>query len=503
MARKVDNNDNIQDDFLYSESEISQIADELGTEIEYDPNVYYGEQEEELIEEDNDEEEEFYEIDPQEANPQYEAIEYESVDYDEEEYEEEEEDKYEELVIPEPVQPQPKPKKKKVKPKAPSQVKKQQQRKAKRPTIDLTKKPETLAEFEALEAYKKSPEYKEHLAEQQKAKQALTDPTYVRGVLDKSRVDITDLGSITIQDEARTITDKDTSNYLRSADPTYQIVLNQSAYTADMKSLKFKDIFALSNSVTNTYSGALDKYQTYFRAIADNSLGIKDFDTWAKVTSLYDVSTLEFGIFNQTFPGETELDIRCSKCRNTMRNVAISNDYLISTRNDEVYEQLDRVINNINDLEKASEYSLVNKINRFQLPDSSAIIDIHIPTVSDYLKLLEQTPDGEISAIENYVDVLLFIKDVYLVDIQATEDEGKPVFYPLKTRNDVLAFLKEMSLDDISKVNREIGDKDRKFRIDYQVQSFACQNCGEPTGNIDIDIESLLFEQAIAKLVTL
>ena len=502
MARKVDNNDNIQDDFLYSESEISQIADELGTEIEYDPNVYYGEQEEELIEEDNDEEEEFYEIDPQEANPQYEAIEYESVDYDEEEYEEEEEDKYEELVIPEPVQPQPKPKKKKVKPKAPSQIKKQQ-RKPKKPTIDLTKKPETLAEFEALEAYKKSPEYKEHLAEQQKAKQALTDPAYVRGVLDKSRVDITDLGSITIQDEARTITDKDTSNYLRSADPTYQIVLNQSAYTADMKSLKFKDIFALSNSVTNTYSGALDKYQTYFRAIADNSLGIKDFDTWAKVTSLYDVSTLEFGIFNQTFPGETELDIRCSKCRNTMRNVAISNDYLISTRNDEVYEQLDRVINNINDLEKASEYSLVNKINRFQLPDSSAIIDIHIPTVSDYLKLLEQTPDGEISAIENYVDVLLFIKDVYLVDIQATEDEGKPVFYPLKTRNDVLAFLKEMSLDDISKVNREIGDKDRKFRIDYQVQSFACQNCGEPTGNIDIDIESLLFEQAIAKLVTL
>src|SRR5699024_3010609 len=109
-----------------------------------------------------------------------------------------------------------------------------------------------------------------------------------------------------------------------------------------------------------------------FRAMSNNSLGVKDFEKWSNITSLYDISTIEFGIFNQTFPGETEFDIKCSHCANSMKNIGISNDLLISTRNDEVYEQLDRVINSIGNLEKASEYSLVNKINRFQLPESNA-----------------------------------------------------------------------------------------------------------------------------------
>lgn len=368
--------------------------------------------------------------------------------------------------------------------------------------FDPDKKPETLSEWEAYEEYKKSDEYKEKMKYLDRVEDNLKDKGFIRDVLESATVDTGDLGKITIVDEARTISNKENFDYIRTSDPTYQIVLNQSAYIADVKSLKFKDIFALSNSVSNTYSSAQTKYQTYFRSIAHNSLGVSDFETWSKITSLYDVPTIEFGIFNQTFPGDTEFDIKCSHCGQTMRNIAISNDYLISTKDDSAYERLNDVINDMNDLKKIKEYSLVNKIDRFQLPSSKAIIDIRIPAIKDYLDLLSQVPDDKIQLIDNYIDVLLFIKDVFIIDIVATKEDGKPVFVPLTSKNDILEFLKGMSLDDVQKLNKEIGNKDEKYRIDYQIKSFPCTNCKNPTGNINIDIETLLFEQAVVKLIT-
>ena len=98
---------------------------------------------------------------------------------------------------------------------------------------------------------------------------------------------------------------------------------------------------------------------------------------------------------------------------------------------------------------------------------------------------------------------MYFIKDVMIVDLAATREQGKPVFNKLKDENELVLFLSNMHLDDIEVLNHKVEDKDEKYRIEYKIKSFECQNpkCKKQTGDISIDIDELLFDQAVGKIV--
>ena len=90
-----------------------------------------------------------------------------------------------------------------------------------------------------------------------------------------------------------------------------------------------------------------------------------------------------------------------------------------------------------------------------------------------------------------------------IVDLAATREQGKPVFNKLKDENELVLFLSNMHLDDIEVLNHKVEDKDEKYRIEYKIKSFKCHNpkCEQQTGDISIDIDELLFDQAVSKIV--
>ena len=356
----------------------------------------------------------------------------------------------------------------------------------------------TLSDFMTNTKEAGSEEVKVELETERQVKNKLRDNKNIVNILDRAVV--TDLNKIVLVDDDRSKKHEENFKFVLNTKPTYQVVLNQSAYIAHIESLRFADLFSITQSVSNNYEDVLRKYQTYYQKINSNSIGIKSFDEFCKFTSIYDVSTIQFGLFNITFPGETKFTINCGNCGETVKNVTVPNDYLILARNEEVYEQLDRVINSISSVTQSAEHSLVNKFTRLQLPISKSIVEIHIPTVADHLEILKQIREGKLIEASDYIDVLLFIKNMYLVDVIETEKAGSPVFIKCLNKTEILNVLKELEIDDAALLHHEIEGKDTKYRIEYAVHSFDCPKCKAPLGDIDVDVEDLLFQETLRKL---
>lgn len=354
----------------------------------------------------------------------------------------------------------------------------------------------TLGAFMRQRELEASPEYQ---AEQAKKKELEEQAQSVEGIKDIKKIATLSgdaLNYISILDSTKVA--KPAPTVFKSKNPTYQVTLNQSAYIAHMEGLTFPDVFNINSSVANDYETALKKYKTYYEKISFSSIGLKSFEEFARMTSLFDVDTLIFGILNQTFPGKIKYDITCKNCNQTMTNVGIPNDNLIVVKNDEVYEQVSKIISSIDSTEKADKYSLVNKIDRIQLGDSKTILDIRIPTIEDHLNILAElrsvTNEQELLQASNF---LLFIKAAYVLDPTETLAQGKPVFVEYKDRASILEIVRNMSIRDAGQANELIEDKEEKYNISYAIQSFPCQNCHQEVGDVNVDVEELLFLESV------
>ena len=102
--------------------------------------------------------------------------------------------------------------------------------------------------------------------------------------------------------------------------------------------------------------------------------------------------------------------------------------------------------------------------------------------------------------IKEYVDIMLFIKDAMILNLEEFKRTGAVKFVKLKDYNEVLLFLQNMHLDDIAKLNSVVEEMYDKYVIDYKIKSFPCFNCKKETGDIDIEIGDLLFGQALERL---
>ena len=354
----------------------------------------------------------------------------------------------------------------------------------------------TLGAFIRQKELEATPEYQ---AEQAKKKEIESKANSVEGIADIKKIATlsgTALNAISIIDTSKVA--KPAPTAFKSKNPTYQVTLNQSAYIAHMEGLTFPDVFNINSSVANDYETALKKYKTYYEKMSFSSIGLKTFEEFARMTSLFDVDTLIFGILNQTFPGKIKYDITCRHCSKTMTNVGIPNDNLIVVKNDEVYEQVSKIISSIDSPEKADKYSLVNKIERIQLDDSKTILDIRIPTIEDHLNILAElrsvTNEQELIQASNF---LLFIKAAYVLDPTETLAQGKPIFVEYKDRASILEIVRNMSIRDAGQANEVIEEKEEKYSISYAIQSFPCQNCQQEVGDVNVDVEELLFLESV------
>ena len=276
---------------------------------------------------------------------------------------------------------------------------------------------------------------------------------------------------------------------------TFQIVAVQSGFSAHMSALKMQDIHNITNSTLDAYEHKKIMYQTIHSHIEDSSIGRIGFNDWLKLTSYHDFPTFLYGIYCQTYPESNEFEITCGSCKE-LTKISMNNESLIETYNEGiVLEKIREIISSSKTLEDLIGKSLVHTTTRILLPNSKLIIDIQTPSLWDHLELLKTANNNAIKNYGETIGLVLFIKNIYMIDYQSTMATGKPKYYPLNDKNEFVNVVRELSKDDGKFLETSVNERIERYAITYSIQNTKCSKCNDNLGSLPVDMETALFTQ--------
>lgn len=312
---------------------------------------------------------------------------------------------------------------------------------------------------------------------------------------DKNLLDkiVVDLSNIEIVEKSPLGQVEDMKYIFNGNTQTFPVVCCQSAYSAQMSGLTITEKNAINNPYLNQYQSRKILYETVYNKIKSMSVQKPDkFDQWLKITSWGDLDTLLFGIYCMTFIDNNDFDITCGKCKKKT-SVTVNNQSLIEVRDKEVYSKIDEIIYATNSYEALQKNSQLNKKIRTILPESKIIIDIHTPSLYHHLSLLQQSKPEMIEKYSDAFGAMLFISNVFMLDVKRTIKSGKPSYYEVTQKPRILDILLNLSNLDGETLENFISDKMKKYKIEYQIRNVVCASCNESIKKIPINIEAILF----------
>jgi len=217
------------------------------------------------------------------------------------------------------------------------------------------------------------------------------------------------------------------------------------------------------------------------------------YSEWLKITSINDFDTLLFGLYSQTFPDTNNFEITCGHCGNNT-DVEIDNNSLIKVMDDEVYDKIDEVVNSVKDKVDLVNKSLVNTTKRIILPESKIMVDIRIPSLHNQLTILKSVTDKLLQNYSESIMIMVFIKDIYMLDIEGTRRSGSAKYYKLGNQpKDVLDLLIKLSVNDGKYLEKVISKRSEKHSIAYEINGAVCDKCEEELDSLEVDLRRVLF----------
>lgn len=308
-------------------------------------------------------------------------------------------------------------------------------------------------------------------------------------VLDAIKVD---LNEITIVEKSALKQAEDMNAVFNIGKPTFNVVACQSGYSAGLSALSIADTNAINNSTMDVTQQRKTIYKTIYNKIENMSIPKPTFNDWLKITSFGDLDTLLFAIYCQTYPENNEFDITCGNCKKKT-SILIDNEYLIEAKQKDVYSKIIEVTNSEYSGEELIQHSLVHSFDRVMLNDSKIVVDIYTPSLFDHLALLKSTPREILSEYGSLLGLMLFIKEIYMLDVKSTQLSGNPSYYPIKGKDRILNLLSKLSPSDGQQLEDVITKRSEKYQIKYAINNAKCHHCKNPIPTIPVDMETVLF----------
>lgn len=306
------------------------------------------------------------------------------------------------------------------------------------------------------------------------------------------------LSNLTIDVNKVEIVDKPNINALSDSSiiingrPTFEIVCNQSGYIAYMQSLKYSDLSSLENSTGGFYAGRQRLYKTIYDKLNTTSVGKVDFKTFLQMTSLYDVPSLMYAIYCQSFKTEVEFTVKCPHCEEEM-NIKVHNKGLLLIRNEEVYNNIENIMASYSTPQEAIEKSLVSNRIKVVLPNSKMIVEVKIPTLYKYLEIIGSVKPEKFEELQDILGMMVFIDKVYKLDIANLVKNKKVSYYEIINKDEIAKTVANLELEDSTEIQKIIAKETEKYAIEYAIKGMTCRHCKKDIGNIPVDMEELTF----------
>lgn len=323
-------------------------------------------------------------------------------------------------------------------------------------------------------------------------KKKTSDNSDIRDILSDITIDVSNI-EFSEKSPLESTSDID---FILNGKPTFQVVANQSAYIAHMESIRMADINSIVNSTMSPSASRQKLYKIVYSKINATSLGKISYKDWLRITSFYDFNTLLYGIYCQTYPTDSTFEISCGHCQGT-NTVIVNNETLVDVKDEETFAKLHEIIGNVSNVDELLEKSLVNKFNRIVLPHDKILLDIQTPSLYDHLELIGSVNPEMLQENEQILTTMMFIKNLYVIDIQQLKANNKVKYVKIDDKESIFQIIKNLEVEDVKALAQAISDRSEKYAIDYKIKTHKCSNCGEQLGDIEIDMEEMLFHRLL------
>lgn len=281
---------------------------------------------------------------------------------------------------------------------------------------------------------------------------------------------------------------------------TTQVVCCQSGYVAQLSALKNNEMQSIMSTDADLYNSKKTLYKYVHKHIEDTSIGKMGFEEFQKNTSYFDMETLLYGIYCQTFPYENSFNTQCNKpdCRKATP-VMVNNNTLVEARGnaEDTFAMVNKLINAKDlDAKALKEQSMIHKTKRVILDDSKVIVDLVIPTLYDYL---ENTLKGvNPQFMQDYTDAIgmyLFVSNIFIPNVDVLKRTGNLTYIPIEGKIEKIMTLADLPYNDNLQLSEEITNYTDTYKISYSIKGARCQECGDIMDPIPVSIEEVLFRR--------
>ena len=295
---------------------------------------------------------------------------------------------------------------------------------------------------------------------------------------------------------------KDILKQRKKDGPAFQTVLVNSGYSSNVSGFSSPEINNINTRLRNSdlFTGNDYLYHKIYEHMLDTSVGHMTYEEFLRCTSLLEINTLFYGLFNATYPDVNEYPAECENpdCKGDLEGRKGFKFKYDSKRIMYVEGDKEYVSNMVLKVLKAGspkellEKSNVNTLSRVKL-SSGTIVDFRHPSLYNQLhdtleQLSEEMVRNLIKDDETVINLMPFIENVYVYD---TENGG---YLELEDFTDRYMELFYLNDEDLEKCSEEISKIMDSYKIKFGLRNVTCPYCGKKIKDTEIDnVSQLIF----------
>ena len=303
-----------------------------------------------------------------------------------------------------------------------------------------------------------------------------------------------------------------------------RIALIMSGHYEEISAYGNFDLISMQRNISNPDKDFVDKELLIYNSIYDHVKFVSyasekpSFEEWAKHIYYPDISSLFYGVYDANSVGENSYTFRCPFCGAISSASKKNKDLAVAVPEEITKDSLESFITSkdlikkdFTDIAKWARTAVVRK----QLNLSKIIVDYSVPTLYDYLVVLntarrisQRDLNGslDLSSIElfnsdgNEEDAMRILAYMYIKSIgvpSKVENSNKFRYIKLTEKADIIEYVNSLDLEDYSELftGNKVQDIFTKTATRYFIENVTCENekCKRNIKYIAIDPKQIFF----------
>lgn len=303
-----------------------------------------------------------------------------------------------------------------------------------------------------------------------------------------------------------------------------RIALIMSGHYEEISAYGNFDLISMQRNISNPDKDFVDRELLIYNSIYDHVKFVSyasekpSFEEWAKHIYYPDISSLFYGVYDANSVGENTYTFRCPFCGSFSTASKKNKDLAVAVPEEITKDSLENFITSkdlikkdFTDIAKWARTAVVRK----QLSSSKIIVDYSVPTLYDYLVVLntarrisQRDLNGslDLSSIElfnsdgNEEDAMRILAYMYIKSIgvpSKVENSNKFRYIKLTEKADIIEYVNSLDLEDYNELftGNKIQDIFTKTATRYFIENATCENekCKRDIKYIAIDPKQIFF----------